>query len=161
MHQVAVTKILDVTPDRAWEIVDDFGGVYRYHPRVDRSPLLSEVSAGLGAKRTCHFDDGSAIVEEVTAYEPGREYEVTIVDPGAFPLHSAIGRIVVEPAGVDRSRVTFAMSFEPKFGIAGWLMGKTVMAAQFKRILETVIDGIGEHAHTGAVVSRRRAKAAA
>jgi hypothetical protein len=47
------------------------------------------------------------------------------------------------------------MSFAPKFGPVGWLMGKTVMKAQFRKTLGSVIHGLETHMRTGAVVSRK------
>lgn len=40
-------------------------------------------------------------------------------------------------------------------------MGKTVMAAQFSKILGRVLAGLEEHAETGEVVGRKRETAAA
>jgi len=61
----------------------------------------------------------------------------------------------------DRSRVTFEMSFEPKYGPLGWLMGATVMQTQFRKTLSSVLAGLETHALTGEVVSRRDTIAAA
>ena len=92
MHHVQVDRVIDQPVDTVWAALDDFGGVYRYHPLVEKSLISNGISSGLGAERVCHFDDGNSIREEITAYEPGRAYEVEIVDPGKFPLKRAIAR---------------------------------------------------------------------
>ncbi len=155
MHEVRVDRVVDVPVDRAWSIIDDFGGIYRFHPLVESSPIINGVASGPGAQRVCHFDDGNAITEEITDYQPGREYTVEITDPGSFPLKTAVARITVEAEGDDRSRVGFVMRFQPKGGPLGWIMGKAVMEGQFRKILGRVIEGLETHAQTGEIVSRK------
>jgi len=155
MHHVHVDRVIDQPADAVWAKLDDFGGVYRYHPLVVTSPLANGIGSGLGAQRVCHFDDGNSIREEITAYEPGRELEIEIVDPGKFPLKRAVARLSVEPLGENRSRVDFEMNFQPKFGPLGWFLGKTVMVGQFRKILGSVLEGLETHLQTGEIVSRK------
>ena len=155
MHEVQVARTIDVPADEAWKIIDDFGGVHQYHPLVERSPIKNGVASGLGAERVCHFDNGDAITERITGYEAGREYTVEIIDMGKFPLKVAVGTIGVSPAGQDRSTVRFDFRFQPKFGPVGWLMGKTMMRSQFRKILGNVLAGLETHAKTGTIVSRK------
>ncbi len=161
MFEVSVNQLIDVSPDRAWEIIDDFGGVYRFHPRVEKSPLKPGPSSGLGAQRTCYFDDGNKIQEEVVEYEPHRALGIEITDPGKFPLKESMGRISLEPVGDRQTRVTFKIQFVPKFGLVGRLMGKVIMVPQFEKILGSVLTGLETHALTGAVVSRKGTTTAA
>ncbi len=155
MHHVQVNREIDRPAEAVWAILDDFGGVFRYHPLVKKSGITNGIGSGLGAGRVCHFDDGSSIREEITAYEPGREYEFEIVDPGEFPLKRAVARLSVEPLGDARSRVDFDMRFRPKFGPLGWLMGKAVMVGQFRKILGSILEGLETHLQTGEIVSRK------
>ncbi len=161
MHQVQVARTIDVPADEAWKILDDFGGIHQYHPLVERSPIKNGVASGLGAERVCHFDNGDAITERITGYEAGREYTVEITDLGKFPLKAAGGTFGVRPAGKGRSTVRFDFRFQPKFGPIGWLMGKTVMRSQFRRIVADMLAGLETHAKTGAIVSRKRRPKAA
>ena len=160
MHHVQVNRVIDRPADAVWAILDDFGGVYRFHPLVEKSPITNGISSGLGAQRVCHFDDGNAIREKIVAYEPGRELEVEIVDPGKFPLRRAVGRFSVEPLDNARSRVDLNMAFQPKFGPLGWLMAKTVMVPQFRKVLGHVLEGLETHLLTGEIVSRKPRPAA-
>ena len=161
MHEVKVARTIDVPADEAWKILDDFGGIHQYHPLVERSPIKNGVASGLGAERVCHFDNGDAITERITDYEAGKGYTVEITDLGKFPLKAAVGTFGVQPAGNGRSTVRFDFRFQPKFGPIGWLMGKTVMRSQFRRIVADMLAGLETHAKTGAIVSRKRRPKAA
>lgn len=154
MHKVIVEREIEVPKDKAWSILDDFGAVYRYHPIVEASPIENGIPSGLGAERVCHFDNGDRIKERITEYEAGKTFTVEIVDAGKFPLKRAVARISLAPVEEARSRVRFEMSFDPKYGPVGWLMGATVMQTQFKRTLMKVLEGLETHALTGRVVSR-------
>ena len=57
--------------------------------------------------------------------------------------------------------MSFHLAFRPKFGPVGWVMGKTVMAGQFRKILGRVLAGLEEHAETGEVVGGKPKTAAA
>ena len=161
MHELSVARTIDVPADEAWKIIDDFGAIHRYHPLVDRSPITNGVASGVGAERVCEFDNGDKITERITAYDPGKGYTVEITDTGKFPLKSAVGTFGVRPAGKGRSTVQFDFQFQPKFGPVGWLMGKTVMRYQFRKILTNVLTGFETHAKTGTTVSRRNTPRAA
>ena len=161
MHKVVVQRDIEVPLHKAWEILDDFGGVYRYHPNVESSPIDNGVPSGLGAERVCHFDNGDQIKERVTGYEEGQGYTVEIIDPGKFPLRSAEAHLTLKSVDEDRSRFRFEMSFEPKYGPIGWVMGATVMQTQFRRILGQVLEGFEAHATTGEIVGGRSPLAAA
>jgi hypothetical protein len=119
---------------------------------VESSPLAGDKRSGEGARRTCHFHRGGSIDEKIPAYDSGVGYEVTITDPGTFPLKNAAADIRVAPVGRDRSTVGFTMRFEPKYGPIGWLMGHTLMKSQFRKILGRVIDGVEEHVRTGRIM---------
>lgn len=161
MHKIVVERELQVPVAKAWRILDDFGGVYRYHPNVERSPIDNGIASGLGAERVCHFDNGDQIKERVTDYEAGQEYTVEIIDPGKFPLRTAKARLSLTSVDEDRSRATFEMNFHPKYGPLGWVMGATVMQTQFRKVLSGVLAGLEMHATTGEVVDRRHRLAAA
>ena len=81
-----------------------------------------------------------------------------------FPLKEAIAKLSVEPRGAARSAVTFDFEFAPKYGPLGWVMGNTIMAAQFRGVLESVIDGLESYglpdrAPIASVPERRWARA--
>ena len=55
MINVEKTVLINAGISQVWDLVSDMGGVYKYHPLVDKSPVLSESAFGIGAKRRCEF----------------------------------------------------------------------------------------------------------
>ena len=157
MHQVTVTHKFNAPAPKVWSVLDRFSEVYMYHPFVKHSESLNQQDSGLGAERTCHFEDGNKIKERIIAYEKGKSYHVEIYEPGNFPLHKAIALLEVKPEGHDKSTVIFNMSFQPKYGPAGWLMAKMIMKKQFASILKQVLQGLETHLQTGGIVGKNGA----
>ena len=144
MVAVQVTKEIQLPAEKAWSLLDDFGGIQNFHPLVRESGIVGERPTGEGAERFCDFGKGNRIRERITDYASGERMTIAITDTSKFPLKEAVATLSVEPRGDDRSAVTFDFDFEPKFGPGplGWILGNTVMAAQFRRVLESVIDGL-------------------
>jgi carbon monoxide dehydrogenase subunit G len=135
--------------DRVWEVLDDFGGVWRYNPNVESSQVINDTETGTGACRECVFADGSRLEETVTDYRPGEGYTVEFTDVGPYPLVSSTVRLDVEEADDHHSRVTFTAEFQPKYGPFGWLLGRVVMEQRFETQLDSVLDGLATHLRTG------------
>ena len=153
MHEVTVTREVDAPVDRVWAAFDDFGGVYRFHPGVERSFATTEATSGLGAGRQCDFYGGGTIREEVIGYEPGRSMRVEFVDTGPFPMTRNVAEIAVQPLDDgDRTAVTMRSRFTPKYGPVGWLMAQFVMKRRFRSVLAGVLDGLERHLQTGRYV---------
>lgn len=75
MINVEKTVLVKAGINQVWDIVSDMGGVYKYHPLVKKSPVLSENAVGIGATRRCEFYDGSSVVEKITELKEGKELE--------------------------------------------------------------------------------------
>jgi len=157
MHQVTVHHKINASTPKVWDALDKFSAVYMYHPFVKHSESLNQKDSGLGAERSCHFEDGNIIKERIIAYEKDKSYHVEIYDPGKFPLHKAIALLEVKPEGNNSSIVTFNMSFQAKYGPAGWLMAKMMMKKQFASILKKVLQGLDTHLQTGGIVGKNGA----
>lgn len=154
MHHVSVSHKINAPAPKVWDALDKFSEVYMYHPFVKHSESLNRQDSGLGAERSCHFEDGNKIKERIITYEKGENYQVEIYDPGKFPLKKAIALLEVKAEGNQKSKVSFKMSFQPKYGPAGWLMAKLMMKKQFASILKKVLQGLDTHLQTGGIVGK-------
>jgi hypothetical protein len=158
MHFVSVNRRINKPVTDIWQTLDKFGDVYTYHPHVKHSESINDIPTGIGAERTCHFENGNKIKERITTYDSGNEYEVDIYEPGSFPLIKAVGRLKVSPVSDDTSDATFSMSFQPKFGPLGWIMAQLIMKNQFAKILASVLEGLDKNLQTGQVITTKNLK---
>ncbi len=158
MHNVSINRSINKPTHEVWKALDNFSDVYKYHPQVRHSESINKLPTGIGAERTCHFENGNIIKERIIAYESGKEYEIDIYDAGSFPLRKAVGRFQVNPISDNSSNVIFSMSFQPKFGPLGWLMAQLMMKNQFSKTLSDVLEGLDKNLQSGEVVSRKDSK---
>lgn len=148
---VQVTRILDTTPQRAWEVLADYGNVHQFHPLVRHAEILSASDRGLGAVRVCNFYDGTSVKETVTHWQEPRSFTVNLTE-GSMPLAWAEATLAVAPSENGRASVSIAMDFTPKWGPIGWMMGIVMMKPMMKRMFTKVIAGLDHHIRTGEVV---------
>ena len=153
MGKVSASREMNVPAEKVWQVLADFGGIYKYHPGVETSPLLSENNEGLGARRICHFYDKSSVVEEVVDWSEGRKLTVELSE-GSLPFKSARATFTIEPTGGEVSRVTLSMDFVVKYGPIGWVMEKAMINAKMRGIFTTVLESLERHAATGELIGR-------
>ena len=149
MHTVSATRTIDTPVATVWNAIDDFGNVYRFHPKIEYSESINDVAAGEGAKRQCDFYDGAAIREEVVESVPEQRHVTNVFDLGSFPLKKMVGRLDLEPIDEDSTDVKMTMSFVPKYGPVGWLMAELMMKRQFRDLVEDILAGLDTHLRTG------------
>ena len=152
MHTVSATRTIDTPVAAVWNAIDDFGNVYRFHPKVERSKSINDVAAGEGAKRQCDVYDGGVICEEVVESVPEQRQVINVFDLGSFPLKEMVGRLDLEPIDENSTEVTMTMSFVPKYGPVGWLMATLMMKSQLRTQCEDILAGLDTHLQTGEIV---------
>ena len=108
MGDVKVLEQLDASADAVWGFFQDFGGVKRYRPALERCVVEGE---GIGALRTLVFPGGMEVRERLERRDhAGRSFSYSIVRPPA-PLKSCLATVVVRPDG-DASEVEWSCLFE-------------------------------------------------
>ncbi len=155
MHEFEVSKVIDAPVDRVWDLLDDFANTYVYHPIVERSFSVNGKQKGLGARRQCTMYDGNSVQEEVREHDPvARTSKIVVVDHGPFPMKHMEVTISVQP-DEGGTRVTYAGKMLPKFGPMGWMMAKTMMIPQFRKMMGQLIDGVETHLATGRLIGKK------
>jgi len=152
-QKVRVSLIVNVSADKVWNVLKNFGGVEKYHTGVETSPLLGEKEFGLGAKRQCNFYDKTSVVEEVIEYEEGKRMKVELSE-FSLPLKSAMAELRVERTGESSCAVSASMDFVVKYGPVGWVMGYFMMRPMMKRILKTLLTGMVYYTATGNIIGK-------
>lgn len=153
MSNLSKTIIIEAAPERVWAILKDFGGVHRWHPKVESSPLTGARNEGLGAGRVCNFYDGTSVREQIVEYRDGESMRVELSE-FSMPLHRAEARLALRVLGQSRTEVTFSMDYDVKFGPLGWVMNSLMMQPMLAKMFEQILESLRHHVITGELVGR-------
>lgn len=129
---VYVEVRIDASPQRVWEVISDHEGMSRWGG-IRESRLLQKGSPdpnGAGAVRVLRAP-GQEIHERITAWEPPRRYEYTLLRGAPVRDHHGSLEIVEEGGG---ARVVWRTAFNPRIPGTGWLM-KKALGLGLKRML--------------------------
>lgn len=150
-HHIEEKMRFNVSAEKVWQVLADFGGAQNWYFAVEKSPLLAGASSGLGAKRMCNFYDGTSVVEEIVKYKEGEGYSVKITE-FSMPMKSIFAGNKVEAIDEKSCEISIHMDFVVKGGPLGWLMGAFVIKPVMKGLTKKMMKGIAYHAATGKVI---------
>lgn len=157
MPQVQAQRTINGPNSQVWAVLADFGGVHRFHPAVERSPITNGTPTGLGSRRTCHFYDGNALDEEIVEFnEPHRM--VVSVGEGPIPVNNLLATFTLEAVTPEQTTVTVAMDYAPKFGPVGAVMNALLLRRKIAGLLESVLSGLAAHVETGVLIGKNGEK---
>ncbi len=137
------THTIDASPEAIWAVLGRYMHIDEFAPLITSVDALTEGENGLGSKRRNHFENGTSLVEEVTAWVPNQSFTVKLSDMAAMPLHEAHSEVSIEPKG-ERSIVKWSFDYRVKFGPLGWLMGQTMMKLMMGKIIDGNLNGLDE-----------------
>lgn len=153
MASIRYEITVDRPPSEVWDLISDFGGVYRYNPNVSHSRLTNgSANEGVGATRHCDLSfSGASVEERILEWHEGAGYALEIFDGEKLPpFRSGVrAAVTVRPAGSERSVVAGSMDYELKFGPVGRLMDRAMVAPRFGPAFGRFLAGIKHHAETG------------
>ncbi|MFV1997370.1 MAG: SRPBCC family protein [Acidiferrobacterales bacterium] len=153
MSEVTVSQTIHSPLQATWAtFAEDFGGIYKYNPRVKHSPLTSSITSGLGATRRCEFHDNSTLNEKIVGWEKEKELRVQLID-AAMPLKDIEATIRFQAIDDRSSKVAFTMSYTPKFGPLGWVMDRVMIRMMMRKIIKEMLDGLDRHLATGEIIN--------
>ena len=156
MIKVEKTVLVKADIRQVWDVVSDMGGVYKYHPLVDKSPVLSENAFGIGATRRCEFYDGSSVVEEVVGLKEGEELKVALSN-FSMPFKSADATMSLKKASDKSTYVTLQMMYKMKYGVVGVILGYFMIKPIMKKTFVKVLNGLNDHVTTGKLIGEKGA----
>ena len=144
MLHVERTRDINATPEAIWAMLGRFMHIDEIAPAVTRVDALTAGSIGIGARRRCHFDNGGAMVEEVTSWTPGKGYSVTGSELDPMPLHALEAEIRIEPTANGGTKIVWSTDFKVKYGPLGWLLGQVMMKPMMGKVIDANLDGLAE-----------------
>lgn len=137
------THTIDATPQAVWAVLGRYMHVDEFAPFIATVDALTEGEDGLGSKRRNNFENGTSVVEEVTAWKPGESFTVELSDMAAMPLRKASSEMRISSTG-GRSKVTWTFDYRVKYGPLGWLLGQTMMKMMMGRIIDGNLKGLAD-----------------
>ena len=138
------THTIDATPESVWAVLGRYMHIDEFAPLITSVEALTDGEDRVGSKRRNHFENGSSLVEEITAWNPGHSFTVELSDMAAMPLHEANSVVSIEPMGGNRSKVIWTMDYRVKYGPFGWLLGQTMMKMMMGKILDGNLEGLAD-----------------
>ena len=146
MNQVANQIVIDAPVQQVWEVLADFGGVYRWAPSVTNSYSTSENSSGPEASRHCDIAGFGGIEEYITEWNEGHDF--TYLATGVGPISEGHSTWSVKAQG-EKTLVYTEFSYGLRFGPIGALMNALILRRKVEQGLEKALEGLKHHVKTG------------
>ncbi len=155
MPKYVYSTDIDSPPEKVWDIISDFGGIYRYSPMITASHSTTISHDGVGAERACDVFLGmGGTRERIISWDEGHSYELEMYQMSRMPLERALVTFQVTPNG-SGTKVTSTMEPTFKFGAVGRVLG-VVLGPLMKRMFATIVAGLKHYAETGQEVHSMR-----
>ncbi len=126
----------------------------RFATTIKTSPIVNDISSGLGAKRLCTFNDGSSLVEEIIDFQEGQGFKMELSE-FSLPLKSMHAEMRVKEIDDNSSDLYMSSDFVVKAGPLGWLMGYLIMRPVMKGVFTKLLSGLAYHCVTGKRVGEK------
>ncbi len=154
MAQFSTQIRIHATKETVWEVLADFGGIYRWNPGVRHSYSTSESDHGLLATRRCELlKGGDYLDEKIQEWRDGESFKVDIYET-SLPLHRNVVEFSVEGDG-SATIVRVSPDYALKYGLLGWLMNQIVVRRKFQKGMVDLLTGLKYHIETGELVGDR------
>lgn len=149
MVHATVERVIDLPVTRAWELLSDYPNIHKIHPMVASVDQLSPNPRGLDAVRVCHFYDGGAVTERITAWDDNaRSYTLTITE-ASIPVKTVAATLKAAEDGQGKTRLTAEMDLVAKYGFIGRILEVLVFKPKFGAAIGNLFAGIEHYAKTG------------
>lgn len=135
------TYVIDAAPEAIWAALADYMNVDNFCPGISRVEALTHDENGLGSRRRNHFPNGSSLVEEAIAWDVGKKLVVRLTEMEGIPLKTATGDIAVQAHG-GKTKVVWGITFTPKYGPLGWVMGQTLLKMGMGGVITSNLKGL-------------------
>ncbi len=143
MPSFATEIKIDAPVDAVWEVLADYGAIYRWHPGAVSSHVTSEEGTGIGARRHLDLGGKNYLDEEVIEWESRQCLAVRIVGTN-LPFKSADIRITLRPEN-GGTIVIASPRYELKFGLLGKLFDRLYMRRAYEKNMQALLAGLRDY----------------
>ena len=154
-HHTEKSIKVNIPAEKIWQVLADFSSVEKFASTIKRSPVIGDISSGLGAKRLCTFNDGSSLVEEIIDYKEGQGFKMELSE-FSLPLKSMVAEMKVTKIDEYSSELYMSSEFVVKAGLLGKVMGHLIMRPVMRGVFEKVLTGLAYHCVTGKRVEEKQ-----
>ena len=149
MTKLSGQILIDAPAERVWEVLADFGGVYKWAASVTSSYSTSEANSGEDASRHCDIPGFGGIEEYVTEWNEGRSFTYTVKPVGLIDESTSTWKIT--PQG-DKTLVYTELDIRMRFGLFGRLMEKLYLKRRAQKATTNALAGLKQHVKTGEMI---------
>ncbi|MCH7524879.1 MAG: SRPBCC family protein [Bacteroidetes bacterium] len=127
LTEVKYELIVDVSKDKAWGILSDYGNVGTFHAGVVSSKAINgtENIAKLGCDRECHLIDGKRkimVQEKIIDFKDDAYYTYDVHTWKNFPLAKAHNTFGVEINNIGKTVIYQISRYRLKPSFLTWIM---------------------------------------
>lgn len=146
---------IDAPVQKVWDILADFGAIYKFNPGVPTSRSTSTANGGLGATRHCDLLPAGSIEERIIDWHEGHSYKIEIYSgKGIPPFKTAVAQLTVRPDGTG-THARMSVEYKLKFGLLGSLMDRLLVKKQYDKAVPGILAGLKHFVETGEQVSSK------
>ncbi len=153
-HHTEKAIHVNVRAEKIWQVLSDFSSVEKFATTIKTSPIVSDISSGLGTKRLCTFNDGSSLVEEITDFQEGKGFKMELSE-FTLPLKTMHVQMSVKAIDESSSEIFMSSEFVVKAGPLGWLLGHFIMRPVMKGVFKKLMSGLAYHCITGKLIGEK------
>ncbi|WP_337830963.1 SRPBCC family protein [Pseudonocardia sp. TMWB2A] len=138
MIRATSVRTVSATPDAVWSVLSDHEGMSAWAPglKVAVTRAGTPEPNGVGAVRKVGIGSPGPIVEEVTAFEPGRRLGYRAL--AGVPLKNYRGEVTLRPVGTG-TEITYAVEADKRLPAGEALLAKGLS----KVLLSGLVRGVG------------------
>lgn len=136
-------KIIGATKQEVWKVLSCFGTVYKFHPGVRKSYIISVNKEGIGATRICELLPIGKVSETVKEWRAGDGFsiEVTPIEK-LLPTKNLTSHFSIEKLSVNTSRVIVYTNYKLKLGVTGNILNKILIQPKLEKSMDELLRGL-------------------
>jgi uncharacterized protein YndB with AHSA1/START domain len=97
LPEFTITRQIGAPVETVWEVLNDFGDIYKWSPGLTASELTSEGPVAVGTTRHCDFAPFGGVDERIDRYEPHARLTVNLFATFKLPISGAVADFRIAP----------------------------------------------------------------
>ncbi len=150
-QQVAVSVVVQLPCQEAWDVLQDFSAAHHYVPGIVRTEIVSQQQNGLGAHRRVYDPSGDYLEETIVEWNQGRGFVIRLHDGQKCmaPFEQAHFSYQLSPSETDKTLIELKMLVAMPWGSFGESMAARYILPVMKTRLAQVAAGMKHFYETG------------